>query len=335
MAVSSGPQSSPKAKINHNGASFETKKKKFFQLLDPRRHFDHKATGLSYVISFSVAVYLIIYNIDYYESTILFHLLPPLIGILVSASAIRNFKFLSKDSENPGMFAKYRTFSFSFLKENLYFQFLLGLSFFVSHPLSYTLIPTPIASFLIFVTFVLREFVPKTSYVSWEVGNKKVNERFQGWTTFINAQVKIVRWNYVFKKTLLLYLVVIIQAEYFLNESFTTQLDRAMYYLLSLDAMHNITTAFFLQTLKFKGFLSAEAFAILFNASPFIGVYLTYKLISNHHFVWPYAIATAFDLFVNLNFIYPSKLSPEWKNRCQVSCKTSCILAATAYLIYA
>merc|ERR1712130_822564 len=178
-----------------------------------------------------------------------------------------------------------------------------------------TVIPHPMQIAIVYFMFIYREFVPKTSYGSWEVGNNKVNSRSDGWVKFINIQVKLVRWNYVLKKGLLFYLFVVSQAEWlfgFPANSLMTQYDRVLYYLLSMDAMHNITTAFFLQTLKFKGFISAEAFSFLFNVSPIVGV----------------LIETA----VNLKLIYPSKLSFEWKNRCQVTCKAVTVLSATAYM---
>uniref|UniRef100_A0A7S4MJ86 Uncharacterized protein n=1 Tax=Vannella robusta TaxID=1487602 RepID=A0A7S4MJ86_9EUKA len=235
------------------------------------------------------------------------------------------------------MFAKNRTFSYAFLKENLWFQFLLGTTFLGGHPMSSHYISNGMMSIILFSIFVIRELVPKTSYSSWEVGNNKVNSRFNGWVTFINFQVKIVRWNYVFKKTYLLYLFIIFQAEHFLGlgpSAYVSQSDRVLFYLLCLDAMHNITTAFFFQTLKFKGFISAETFAVLFNASPLFGIYLTYKLVMSHVIVVPFALALVIDLYVNLEFIYPSKYSFVWKNRFQVMCKTLCVAAASLYVLY-
>merc|ERR1712137_724501 len=310
---------------------------KLGKLLDPRRHTDHKVTGLGYIISFALATYLITFHIDYYESTLLYHCLPAIIGCLVCMCALRNFKFLPKKAENPGMFAKNRTFSYAFLVENLWFQILVAMSIFSVHPLAASVIPHPMQIAIVYFMFVYREFVPKTSYGSWEVGNNKVNSRSDGWVTFINIQVKLVRWNYVLKKGLLFYLFVVSQGEWLFGfpiGTWMTQYDRVLYYLLSMDAMHNITTAFFLQTLKFKGFISAELFAVLFNASPIIGVYLTYRLLMIHNVILPYLLATFFDLYVNLEFIYPSKLSFEWKNRCQVLCKSLAVLAATGYMAY-
>merc|ERR1712137_477109 len=308
---------------------------KLGKLLDPRRHTDHKVTGLGYIISFALATYLITFHIDYYESTLLYHCLPAIIGCLVCMSALRNFKFLPKKAENPGMFAKNRTFSYAFLVENLWFQILVAMSIFSVHPLAASVIPHPMQIAIVYFMFVYREFVPKTSYGSWEVGNNKVNSRSDGRVTFINIQVKLVRWNYVLKKGLLFYLFVVSQGEWLFGfpiGTWMTQYDRVLYYLLSMDAMHNITTAFFLQTLKFKGFISAETFSFLFNASPIVGVFLTIRLFQYHTFIWPYLLGVLIETAINLKLIYPSKLSFEWKNRCQVTAKALTVVAATSYL---
>jgi len=308
---------------------------KLGKLLDPRRHTDHKVTGLSYIITFTVAALLITFNPDYYESTLVFHSLPAIIGCLVCMSALRNFKQLPKKAENPGMFAKNRTFSYAFLVENLWFQILIALSIFSVHPLADTVLPHSMQIAIVYFMFIYREFVPKTSYASWEVGNNKVNSRSDGWVRFINIQVKLVRWNFVLKKGLLFYLFVVSQGEWLFDlpaNTWLTQYDRVLYYLLSMDAMHNITTAFFLQTLKFKGFISAETFSFLFNASPIVGVFLTIRLIQYHAFVMPYLVGVLIETAINLKLIYPSKLSYPWKNRCQVIAKGVTVLAATSYL---
>jgi len=311
---------------------------KLGKLLDLRRHTDHKVLGVSYVVAFTLTVFYMLTDINAYESSILLHVTSPIIGVLVSMSALRNFRFLPKQAENPGMFAKNRTFSYAFLKENLWFQFLIGFTLFSGHPLASQYISHDLMLLIIFGIFAYREFVPKTSYSSWEVGNNKVNTRFNGWVTFINLQVKLVRWNYVAKKTYLFYLVLLVQAEYFLGlgkGAYVSQSDRVLFYLLCLDAMHNITTAFFFQTLKFKGFISAETFSFLFNVSPLIGIYLTYLLLTTHTIVVPFALAGLVELYVNLEFIYPNKtLSFEWKNRCQVASKFLCSASAFAYTLY-
>merc|ERR1712130_766050 len=195
-----------------------------------------------------------------------------------------------------------------------WFQILVAISIFPVHPLADTVIPHPMQIAIVYFMFIYREFVPKTSYASWEVGNNKVNSRSDGW----------VRWNFVLKKGLLFYLFVVSQGEWLFDipaNTWMTQYDRVLYYLLSMDAMHNITTAFFLQTLKFKGFISAEAFSFLFNVSPIVGVFLTIRLFQYHTFVLPYLVGVLIETAVNLKLIYPSKLSFEWKNRCQVTCK--------------
>jgi len=311
-------------------------KNSFAELIDLRRHVDHKIMGMSYVIAFTTALYFILTDINYYETNFVLHCITPFVGAFVSMSALRNFTFLSKKAENPGMFAKNRTFSYAFLKENLYFQILLGTTIICGHPMSPMYFPHVLQTIVILGILTFRENVPKTSYTSWEVGNEKVNSRSNGWVTFINAQVKLVRWNYVAKKTYLFYLWALFQAEWIMGVSqgtYVTQADRVLFYLLCLDAMHNITTTFFLQTLKFKGFISAETFSFLFNVSPLIGIYLTYKLFVTHTFVVPFAIVSLIELFINLEFIYPSKLSFVWKNRAQMICKIISISAATAYML--
>lgn len=318
------------------GVVTTSKKNSLSELLNPLRHTDHKVTGLSYIIAFAITVYYILTDISFYESNLWIHMSTAVIGIIVNLSALRNFRFLAKSAENPGMFAQNRTFSYAFLQENLWFQFLLGLSFVSAHPLTIQYFPPDLQIATIVFIFIVREFVPKTSYVSWEQGNKKVNSRLNGRVDFINLQVKIVRWNYVLKKTLLFYLFVAVQAEFYYGVpqgSFVDQLDRKCLYLLSLDAMHNVTTAFFLQTLKFKGFISAETFSFLFNVSPICGVFVTYQFLNHHHFLYPYLAAVLVELFVNITFVYPSKkLTNEWKNRCLVALKLGTITAASTYM---
>jgi hypothetical protein len=313
-------------------------KNTFPELIDLKRHSDHKVVGLTYILVFATTLWYILTDIQYYETNFFLHILTPLVGSFVSMSALRNFQFLSKKAENPGMFAKNRTFSYAFLKENLWFQIQLGATMMFAHPLSGQYIPNWFQIFFIFFMFYYREFVPKTSYTSWEVGNEKVNARSNGWVTFINFQVKIVRWNYVIKKTLLFYLFALAQAEWLFElpqNTYITQPDRWIFYLLCLDAAHNITTTFFLQTLKFKGFISAETFSFLFNVSPIFGLFLTLKLFSQHTFVVPYALAVLVELYINLEFIYPSKkLSFEWKNRSVLFSKAVLVFLATCYLSY-
>jgi hypothetical protein len=307
------------------------------ELTDLKRHTDHKITGIFYIMTFFTSLYLIVTDVAFYETRYLIHVLTALAGCGVSITALRNFKFLSKKAENPGMFAKNRTFSYAFLKENLWFQCILAITFLGAHPKSSEFIPPWLHVLIIFLTFYYREFVPKTSYGSWEVGNKKVNAKSNGWVTFINLQVKIVRWNYVAKKVLLFYMFLLPMFEQIFDlpkNTYITANDRVIFYLLTLDAMHNITTTFFLQTLKFKGFISAELFSFLFNVSPLLGIYLTLKLLFQHHFNAPFALAVGIELWINLEFIYPSKLPFEWKNRLQVTNKAVLVSAAVAYLYY-
>jgi len=307
------------------------------ELTDMKRHTDHKITGIFYVLVFFLSLYLIIADLAFYETLYLLPVLTALAGCGVSITALRNFKFLSKKAENPGMFAKNRTFSYAFLKENLWFQVTLAVTFLGAHPRSPEFINPALHVFILYFVFYYREFVPKTSYGSWEVGNNKINSKSNGWVTFINLQVKIVRWNYVAKKTLLFYLFLLSTLEHVFGlpaETYITMNDRFIFYLLTLDAMHNITTTFFLQTLKFKGFISAELFSFLFNVSPLIGVYLTLKLFFQHTFNVAFALAVAIDLWINLEFIYPCKLSFEWKNRWQVINKFILVGSAIAYNYY-
>lgn len=316
-------------------AATSVKKNSVQELLNLKRHTDHKILGVSYVLVFTITLYYLLTEPNYDDINFWLHCSTSIVGCLVNASALRNFRFLSKSAENPGMFAQNRTFSYAFIQENMWFQVLIGLSFAFGHPKSGEYVQKDLQILLVFLVFVLREFVPKTSYTSWQVGNEKVNSRVNRWVDFINIQVRIVRWNYVFKKTILLYLFVTIEAEWFFGlptGTLVNAFDRKVYFLLSLDAMHNITTAFFLQTLKFKGFISAETFSFLFNASPFLGVIVTYQFLMAHTFCWPYLIATFTELFINIYLVYPSKLSAEWKNRCLVALKASTLSAATYYL---
>ena len=105
--------------------------------------------------------------------------------------------------------------------------------------------------------------------------------------------------------------------------------DRVVAYMVALDAMHNVTTAFFLQTLKFKGFISAEVFSVLFNTTPMIGfVFTAWLALTRHQHVWPLFLAMATDMTVNLYFIYPSSLPTEWKNRISTTVKVGGLLIA-------
>lgn len=105
--------------------------------------------------------------------------------------------------------------------------------------------------------------------------------------------------------------------------------DRVVAYMVALDAMHNVTTAFFLQTLKFKGFISAEVFSVLFNTTPMIGfVFTAWLALTQHQHVWPLFMAMATDMTVNLYFIYPSSLPTEWKNRISTTVKVGGLLIA-------
>jgi hypothetical protein len=79
---------------------------------------------------------------------------------------------------------------------------------------------------------------------------------------------------------------------------------------ISLDIAHNVTTAFFLQTLKFHGFLTATAFSLLFNATAYA---------SNTLLVY-YALTAPIDIiallpnvaltFMNLAFVYRKRGDP-------------------------
>ena len=182
----------------------------FKQLVDPRRHFDHKAAGVLYVATFAFQTYLILTSLEYYESGFLPHLLAPFIGIFVCLTALRNFKFLSRSKENPGMFAHKRTFSRSFVIENLWFQFVGVTVMLLLHPPCRRFL-TPWGCFAVFsALYYSRELFPKTSYVSWEKGNKEINKMKgkDSWSVwFINLQVKLVRLNFVFKKYYGIYLV--------------------------------------------------------------------------------------------------------------------------------
>jgi hypothetical protein len=304
------------------------------ELTDLTRHTDHKIAGIFYVVVFATSLYLILTDMAYYESIWLLHVLTTFAGCIVSLSALRNFKFLSKKQENPGMFAKNRTFSYAFLQENLFFQVALGVTYLNAHPRTQLYI-SPLALYiLVGLVYYIREFVPKTSYTSWEVGNSKVNSRFNGWVSFINLQVKIVRWNYLLKKELLLYMFVGTAAEQLFGVppgTYISTNDRYIYYLLNLDAMHNITTTFFLQTLKFKGLISAELFSFLFNASPIIGAVLTVKFCMQHHFTVSFALAVLLVMTGNLAYIYPSKYSTKIKSRMQFVLTFSVISVALVY----
>lgn len=155
--------------------------------------------------------------------------------------------------------------------------------------------------------FIARGTFPKTSYVDWEAGNqtsneKKLTKRQIGW---INFQVKVVRLNYVLKSQ--------VAVPYFLSLHMRGLLPDEWRFLplfMSLDIAHNITTAFFLQTLKFHGFLSATAFSFFFNATAYVSnallVYYALKAPVDTVALLP-NLALA---FVNLAFVYRKRGDP-------------------------
>lgn len=259
----------------------------------------------------------------------------PLVGVFVNLSAIRNFQHLSKSDENPGMFVKGRTFSRNFVVENFWFQIFGGTVLLMQHPPTRAVIGAWGGFVWIISVYYLRELFPKTSYVSWDSGNKEVNKKrldSKLSVLFISIQVKLVRWNFVFKKYYCMYLAMLPCMEDTLGLPVGTYLplqERRITSYMTLDAMHNVTTAFFLQTLKFHQYISPTTFSILFNATPIIMFFVTMReMLFIHHHILPFFIAMMVDLTVNLMFIYPSSLSPQNKNRLNTSVKALGFLCA-------
>ena len=79
---------------------------------------------------------------------------------------------------------------------------------------------------------------------------------------------------------------------------------------ISLDIAHNVTTAFFLQTLKFHKFISATTFSFAFNTTAYIGsAMLLYYYLTQP--VDPIAFFPAVaGCLMNLYFVYPKRGEP-------------------------
>jgi len=79
---------------------------------------------------------------------------------------------------------------------------------------------------------------------------------------------------------------------------------------ISLDIAHNVTTAFFLQTLKFHKFISATTFSFAFNTTAYIGsAMLLYYYLTQP--VDPIAFFPAVaGCLMNLFFVYPKRGEP-------------------------
>lgn len=324
-----------KAELSH-----EAGKNTLASLLNPFTRSDHKILGFSYLALVFTQLYLVTTRdtLQYLDEHPWFHIAPSLCAMGVCISALRNFRFLPRKRENPGMFANNRTFSYAFLVENLWFQVLI-LLYSISQCSYYRLyLEPPVQTFLMLYLFATRELVPKTSYVSWKQGNEKVNHQLSGmdrfWVSVINMNVKLVRWNYVLKKTLGFYLFFTVQAEWFHGVPEGTYNNTGFllaFTYISMDAQWNVTAAFFLQTLKFKGFISAELFSFLFNITPVLGFIVTMRYLFTEPLVWSVMISAIIDTFFNLYVFYPAKRSAEWKNRAQVIVKTLVVAVAMAW----
>mmetsp|Transcript_1116 Transcript_1116/g.2909 ORF Transcript_1116/g.2909 Transcript_1116/m.2909 type:complete len:321 (+) Transcript_1116:2-964(+) len=155
--------------------------------------------------------------------------------------------------------------------------------------------------------FIARSTFPKTSYVDWEAGNEATNEKkLTRWQiAWINFQVKVVRLNYVFKSQVAVPYFISLHMRGLLAEEW-----RFVPLFISLDIAHNVTTAFFLQTLKFHGFISATTFSFLFNAT----AYACNALIAYYAWVAPIDLTALLPnlalAFVNLAFVYRKKGDP-------------------------
>lgn len=293
-------------------------------LLSPSRYLDHKLFGLLYIATEIATLYGIFCARERFETYAPWYFAMTLAGCCVTSTAIRNFRHLSKTSANPGMFAKGRTFSYPFVVENLWFQVALLLYMAMGHPIwqgrtfsycftDFLLYSIPECLLHAFVGFwggIRQECFPKTSYKTWEQGNEEINAgkltASELW--WINIQVKVVRWNYVIKSRVALdYLRGAMRAGLVPLEW------RWVYYFLIFDASHNITAAFFLQTLKFHGYISAAAFSWLFNFTPYCGAavlmyyFLCAPLTLRHLEILSYHVLQMVLIVV---WIYPERATP-------------------------
>jgi len=249
----------------------------FRTLVNPLRHSDHKVLGVTYLVLEALDFYGFMFCERRYSADFLWFMAMKVCGCLVTASALRNFGHLAKSDVNKGMFAESRTFSYGFLVENFWFQVVIALQHgaflpcfegsAAEHPTSSRGAAAKLAyfSFAMF-WFMSRATFPKTSYADWEAGNEAANGcKLSAWrVAWINLQVKVVRLNYVFKSQ--------VAVPYFVSLHMRGLLPpewRFVPLFVSLDIAHNVTTAFFLQTLKFHGFISATTFSFAFNATAY------------------------------------------------------------------
>lgn len=301
---------------------------KFATIVNLTRFTDHKLCGIYYILAEIYTLYSILFRADAFYDNYFEFLMPYVLGVCTCCAALRNFGHLSKTDDNAGMFVDNRTFSYPFLVENLWFQVITLLNQGAYMGMFYNfndagLYATSVlgakdwndlfywlrlaAMVGIFWWFQVRTLFPKTSYATWEDGNKeKGHKKYSaGGISWINFQVKVVRFNFVMKSK--------ICSSYFSKLHFLGLLSpqwRFVPLFLVLDQSHNITTAFFLQTLKFHKFISAATFSFLFNLTPYMGNTLMAYYVWHEGVNWEVLAPLAIVLAMHLNLVYP-KVGPQ------------------------
>mmetsp|Transcript_76272 Transcript_76272/g.215876 ORF Transcript_76272/g.215876 Transcript_76272/m.215876 type:complete len:303 (+) Transcript_76272:34-942(+) len=227
----------------------------------------HRAWGLVYLVQFAAAAYLEVLAKP--EHTLVWTL--PLTGVIQSIIATRTFTFLPKASlmkkRAEGFFNETHAMSYDFVFENVYFALLL---FWQSAYLCFAkeirgnrfLLPVEILMNF-FPYYTIRHFFPKTQFRN-STDSKKAFERIYA---------KVVKTFYVAAKHFQGYYVNYLNFLGLLGSNPAME-HRMIRYLLLLGGW-GTTISIFLQTLKFRKYISLPTNAILYAGSfPFF--YLGY-----------------------------------------------------------
>lgn len=302
-------------------------------LLDIRHRWSHKVPGFLYIVLALYHLYVLIFDFHrFLENGALFSMTFPLLGCVMAISAAANFE-LPRNGNNSGMFKDRRTMSRAFVLENLFFQLLLGHALMPYVPALDKYFSPNVEFLLFFMVMFSRELFPKTSYSDWAIRDD--DSAFSpAQRTFVNAQVKIVRWNFVWKGLLGYYFWSAMVA-YRLRgmDAPLTEMDFRIHHLSIFDALLNISVSIFLQTLKFKGFIRATTFSVAFNSTVLtMGLLMTGLFFTTHQFVVNAFVMACVDVFVNLYVIYPQSWSHKNKGRAKAFLRLSCFMAVVVTL---
>ena len=271
----------------YSDIGFSTYYKGLVHLFSAKRFRLHRMCGLLYLLQFTVAFVREVLNLP--PIATLYWTLP-LTGALQSVIACCTFTFLPKeDGKIQGYFHYTKAMSYEFILENVYFELLLlfqslYFSFPVmrSHPV---FLPVEVV-FVFFPYYTVRNFFPKSSFrQSMKVSNSN------------RLYPLVVKIFYIVAKHFSGNLVNYLGFLGILgNEPI---LQWALVRRLLLLAGWGTTISVFLQTLKFKKYISVTAAIILYlGAFPFFCLsYAALVIIAFEH-VWLTAV-TMVGLLVN------------------------------------